>query len=244
MKLALLYLRVLGRSDGDAKEPSHYSPYEERFARTFVQYKPRHQFDFIVCTCGSEPKNDFYGLDHIRTQYIGPGWDIGAYQAVVPKMDYDFVICCNSAVHFREYDWLDPLVSAFEKYGHGVYAPMGSYENHPHLRTPCIVISPSVFRRYPLRIACRDESQHFESGVGNIALWSISQNIPALMVTRKECLTVERWREPENIFMRGDQSNCLVWDRHNDMYHNADHNTKRLLEMVADGKAPRSIIAQ
>jgi hypothetical protein len=44
------------------------------------------------------------------------------------------------------------------------------------------------------------------------------------------------WRKPPNIFRRGDQSNCLLFDHHCDTYAAASQEERARLEAMADGK--------
>lgn len=232
MKVTLLYLSVSGKSCDLAPDPSYYGPYEERFWRTYKQFKPAIEHDLLVVNCGgTKPiEGDFKSV-----AYNGPGWDIGAYQAIVPTMESDMIVCMATPVYFWRKGWLEAIVDCANKNGHGVYAPMASYETSPHLRTGCFAVHPKLMRDYPLKVDTRDKCCSFEARPGNFTQWVMEQDYPVLMVTENAYLEQKYWRKPKNIFRRGDQSNCLTWDRHNDIYFAASDEEKAILAQRADG---------
>jgi len=239
MKVTLLYLRVLGKSDDLAPEPSYYAPYTDRFQRTYKQFKPAIEHELIIANCGGKPQEGDHSFEDISTRFVGhfgPAWDIGAYQTLVPKIESDLVLCMATPVYFWRENWLEPIVAASNKHGAGAYAPMASYETAPHLRTGCFAVHPKLMRDYPKVIDTRDKCCDFESRDGNFSLWAIGNGYPVLMVTENECYEKSDWRKPDNIFRRGDQSNCLTWDRHNDIYFSASDEEKAYLAQSANGK--------
>lgn len=74
----------------------------------------------------------------------------------------------------------------------------------------------------------------FESCQGGFTDWCVKRGYPVRMVTEAETYEPKDWRKPANIFRRGDQSNCLVWDRHTDIYARANLEEKHGLERAAD----------
>lgn len=237
MKTTLLYLRVVGKSDETAKDPAWYKPYEERFHRTYLEFRPGIEHELVIANCGATaaPDNAFDDIATRQVFYSGPAWDIGAYQNLVPKIAADLVLCMATPVYFWRDLWLESIVNAFQTYGAGVYAPMASNEVTPHLRTGCFACTPKLMRDYPKVIDTRDKCCDFESRDGNFSLWAISQGYPVMMVTENKCYEKPDWRKPDNIFRRGDQSNCLTWDRHNDVYFEANAEQKAILEKAANG---------
>ena len=89
-------------------------------------------------------------------------------------------------------------------------------------------------REYPYLIDSRLKCVHFESSRLNFSLWAIANMFPVILVTAREQCRIQHWRTPSNIFRRGDQTNCLVWDRHTDIYANASPEEKIVLERQAD----------
>ncbi len=239
MKIAVLYVRVLVRAD--PKAPMHF-PYEkahERFLATYKQFRPKIPHDLIVVNCGSH--DDYTPFDDVVDRYFyydGFGWDCGTYQAIVPSLEYDLVLCLNTISYFWRDNWLEPFVAAFDKHGKGVYGATGSYESHPHLRTPSIAVSPKLLREYPLLVTSRKSCIQFESGPTNFTLWAESAGYPTMMVAADGVYSKADWRKPENVFRKGSQHNCLIWDRHTLLWQEADDGLKARLTKAADGELP------
>lgn len=226
MKTALVYTEVLGRTDPSAPPPEYYRPFSERFLRSYREFKGDSAHDFIILTCGGE------GC------YMGLGWDIGAFQHVARSLRgiYDFVICANSTVYFWRPGVVARLIEVREEYGDGLYGTTASFERTPHIRSTCFAFDPETFTRYPLQVSCRDDCFSAESGPESFTKWyQTHDNLKARLVTWDGVYEQKGWRTPPNIFRRGDQSNCLVRDRHTDIYDKATMETKKQLETWADG---------
>lgn len=250
MKITCLYLHVSAKSDPAAPDPSYYLPYSLRFARTFEEHPAGVDHELIVVSCGKPIGEDqMYLYRNITDRYEcyeGPGWDLGAYQAIAKTLDSDWVVCLATPVHIKREGWLKRFADVFTEYGDGLYGAMGSYENHPHIRTSSFAFKPEIMRQYPHLIDSREKCFGFECGCdskGNLLAghhswcftdWMIGQGKPVLMVTWDMVWPKDKWRVPPNIFRRGDQSNCLVQDRHNDIYQASDANVKAMLENLAD----------
>lgn len=240
MKISLVYLHVVAKSDPNAPDPSYYEKYTKRFCDTYRQYRPKIQHELIVCCCGGKSSSEvdkFYSSMMTKYEcYLGQGWDIGAYQSVAQSLDSDWMVCLATPVHFVRADWLEKIVNAINQFGDGLYGPMASYENSPHIRTSCFACKPERFREYPHLINTRDRDRLFESCEWNFTRWFQQKGLPTKMVASDGIYDHPQWRTPPNIFRRGDQSNCLVWDRHNDIYASVSDQDKRQLERMADAK--------
>lgn len=232
--VAILYLKIVRRIEKFAIS-TPYQVGHQRFLNAYREFKPTIPHDLIIVRCGStEGASDF---DSVATHYLrfdGFGSDCAAYQSVVSILDYDLVLCMNTLAYPWRYEWLQPFVEAFKVHGKGVYGATASYENHPHLRTPAIAFHPDVIREYPFRTINREDSVRFESGSNSITAWAERAGYPCILVSADGRYYKPNWRTPENIFRRGDQSNCLIRDRHTDLYRDADPNTKKHLEHAAD----------
>jgi hypothetical protein len=236
-KVDLLYICV--RSPSEPNVPRNFRESHERFVRTYKQFKPSipHRL-IVVCYNGERDRevDELFGsLNPEYMHYRGTAFDIGTYLTIGRTLDSDFVLCCGSNVHFWKHGWLERMVEAFQKHGPGAYAPMASYETSPHLRTCCIGTTPKLLRQYPHPITTREETYMFESGMWNFTHWIQSQGLPALMVMQDEELAQPEWRKPANIFRRGDQSNCIIWDRHTLVYQSSTPDAKAHLAKMADG---------
>lgn len=234
MKVAVLYLKIVKRIETFAI----MTPYDvghKRFFDSYRKFTPTIPHDLIIVRCGAtEGETDF---DAIATHYMrfdGWGSDCATYQAVVRVLDYDLVLCLNTLAYPCQLGWLEPFVAALETHGKGVYGATASYENNPHLRTPAIAFHPDVLREYPFTTVNRTDSVRFESGKNSITQWALRNGYPAILVTANGRYYQDSWRKGENIYRRGDQSNCLIWDRHTDIYRDADPGYKKQLEWAAD----------
>lgn len=250
MRISVIYLHVLGKSQDFAKDPSYYRPFSERFASTYEKFKPTIPSELRVVFCGSEPtdkdKELYAGLGAVFDTYLGTGWDLGAHQTIASKLDHDMVLCLATPAYLWLEGWLELTAEAFDMNGDGLYGPMASYELAPHIRTSAFAFSPATIRTYPHEINSRETCFHFESGFTSTGIphqscswsfsnWMAEQGKPVLMVNAEGCYVRDEWRKPDNIFRRGDQSNCLIRDRHWDIYQAASEAEKRTLEHLANG---------
>lgn len=235
MKVILLYLRILKKFDPTFPEHSSYAESSARFLDTYRKHKPTIPHDLVVVNCGSKEHDGMFdGVAAGYANYNGGGFDCGTFKDVVPTLDCDLCVCCNTHVHFWRDGWLEPFVAAAEENGPGMYGATASYQFWPHLRTPCFAISPKVMAKYPRPCTNRDEACHVESGPCNLSFWAHAHHYPTLLVTQESCYTLNYWRTPRDIFRRGNQSNCLVWDRHTELYARASAEEKAQLERDAD----------
>jgi hypothetical protein len=234
MRIAVVYLKIVRRIE----QFPISTPYEighKRFFDTYRKYRPVIPHDLLVVRCGStEGATDFDSITKHYLRFDGWGSDCAAYQQIVRVLDYDLVLCCNTLAFFWRSRWLEPFAEAMEVHGKGVYGATASYENNPHLRTPAIAFSPDVLREYPFSTISRQDSVEFESGANSITLWAERAGYPTILVTSDGRYYKNDWRKPDNIFRRGDQSNCLIWDRHTEIYANASAHDRELLGRAAD----------
>lgn len=242
-KVELYYIYVSSvKAANDSPPASYYRPFTERFRKTYAQFKPTCPHRLTIVSGGAEPdeyiRNLFKGIEVDFTNYMGTGWDIGAHQVITEQSKADFVVCMNSTVYFHREGWLERMVGAYQQHGDGLYGPAGSFEVHPHIRAACYAYSPSLIRCYPYRVVNRADSFKFESGTydpdWNFTLWAKNKGYPVKMVTWDGVYDLPDWRKPENIFRRGDQTNCMVWDRHVDIFRGADYRLQTELSTRAN----------
>lgn len=237
MKVAVLYLRVVRRADPSLPMPFPYDVGHARFLDSYRKFTPEIEHDLVVVNCGiTKDVSPFDDLANKYCYYDGLGSDCGTYQAVVPTLKHDLVLCLNSIAYFWRPGWLEPFVAAAEKMGPGVYGASASCENNPHLRTPAIACAPKIMAAYPMLVNSRQDAIEFESGRLNFSLWAEQSGYPSVMVAADGVYQREDWRKPPNIFRRGDQSNCLIWDRHTEIYARASTSDKLKLERAADNR--------
>lgn len=252
MRVTLVYLHVVGKADPTAMDPSWYLPCAERFISTMKQFHPGLPHELVVVSCGGpinhHTVNLFSGVATRHYEYLGTGWDIGAYQAFASSpstYEEDFMVFLATPCHFREHCWLLRLVQAFEKHGPGLYGPCASKENRPHIRTGCFACPPSLLRQYPVTVDSREKCFNFEIGCDSnghqvyggqscFTDFCIAKTGLALEITKDAERDRMQWRTGEGIFRRGGQDNVLVYDRHTDIYDMSSPEQRVILEKLAD----------
>lgn len=225
MRILLAYIRVHG------EHALEYQPFAERFLKTYLQFRPEIAHELLIV---DRHEDDTSGMfNGVATRHIrldGDGMDCGTWVHLGYTIDSDLLVCLNATVYFWKAGWLERIVDAVSKHGVGLYGAFGSYENSPHLRTSCIAFQPVVMRDYPFMPHGKEDGYSFESGGWNFTRWCMKKGLPTILVTWDGEYPMRDFVKPENIFRRGDQSNCIVFDRHCDIYRDADENEKRRME--------------
>lgn len=241
MNVVLLYLHVVAKGYPEASPPEYYLPFSQRFIDTYRKFYPGAQHDLYIVCCGGGPNDSVTSLyRHNAKEYItytGAGSDIGAFQFAAQRVPADFVVCLSTPVYFWRDDWLKRLVDAREHFGDGLYGAFASYQNSPHIRTSCWAFDPKTFAQYPDLIDTREKcccaESHRTTKVHQISDW-FAQTKPVLCITWGSADAKPTWRSHPNIFRRGDQTNCLVFDQHCDYYLASHYHERCLLERMAD----------
>lgn len=207
----------------------------KKWTESYLKIDPGQEHRVIICFARGTPNEQdkalFKGIEHESTIYDEDGWDIGAYQHVAANFDADLMIFCNSRTRFWKGGWMTRFVQAYEAFGpKGLYGASGSYERAPHIRTACFSTNPHILRRFPYKVDSREKGFWFESGQWNFMEWYRDHGWPVKMVAWDGFYDQSDWRKPANVFRRGNQSNCLVMDRHHDIYAHSDDRMKRHLE--------------
>lgn len=231
MKIDLIYLYI-------ARDPN-FDQFAERFARTYTEFPAGIDHQLNVIVCNGEPRENLHALfDPLKAiyhEYSGNGRDIGAHQSLAVKLDSDWVVCTSSRTYFHREGWLNRMVEAHEQYGNGLFGAMASFEGRAHIRTCFYACNPKDFKEYPFLIDSPPDSYRFESGFGSFTDWFAFKEKPAVMVTWNGEYPKRYWRTGNNIFRKGDQSNCLVFDRHTDEYRDAEQKDRIYYQRLADG---------
>lgn len=235
MKTVLLYPYI-------ASKPNEFADYAIRFVKSYLEFPADCDHELHVVNCNAPLTRQALGIfGHLVDrfhQYDGNGFDIGAQQSAGRSIDADFLVCVSSQTHFRKQGWLKRFCQAREQHGNGFYAAMASNDCAapvPHLRTCFYGLHPSFFRQYGYTVNSKQDSFDFEHGTNSVCEMFARANLPVLMVTWDGCYSRPDWRTPANIFRRGDQSNCIAFDRHTDIYEASPPNIKSALEKYTDG---------
>lgn len=213
-----------------------YRKTEQRWLESYLKFRSGVEHDLVIIDRNGDSEDDI-AATHLR--YDLGGWDCGAWQFAGRNIETDLLVCFNSSTYVTGPGWLERFVEAAETHGDGLYGPLASYEIIPHLRTPCLAFQPHVIRDYPREVMDRESTYRFEvfgwpDGTPNFTQWVRQRGLSVKLVTWDTICDQGFWREPDNIFRRGDQSNLLVRDRHADAYSVSDDAGKRMLEGLAD----------
>ena len=129
------------------------------------------------------------------------------------------------------------MISAFWEYGDGLYGLSASREGgnlHVCTRGHCYLTE--TFRNFPREIISRDQGVGFEvSKDTSLTEWYANLGLPRRIVHWDACVSVENFDAVVDRFRDGDQSQMLCFDRHSDLYRDADGIEKLRLERMALG---------
>lgn len=229
--MTLVYIHV----PGDKK----HQEYAREFMDTYRKFPPMYSHKSIVVCQGAtldkfceETFKELKGLSYYV--HDDSGWDIGAFLAVARHVDTVAMVCFGGSSYFQRAGWMKRMAEAWKKHGPGFYGATGTYEVSPHLNTSGFWCPPGILQSYPIKVENRPQRYEFEHG-GN-ACWKIAaaNGFPAKLVTWDEELDWPDWRRPQNIFRRGDQSNCLCCWHHVKKYAESPDNVKRAMERNSD----------
>jgi hypothetical protein len=226
-----------------------FRPYVKRFTDSLRQHDPGCDYEVAaIVNSRADTLDDawihlqelavmFDGLPWNRYHYQGAGCDIGSFQWFARQQTENvFMVCCVTRVYSHRAGWLKKLVTARETLGPGLYGTSASRESGKlHVCTRAYAFDSEDFKKYPHNITSRDQGVFFECGDGCLYEWFGEWR--SFVVYWGGCFDVEASNiayalTPDNIYRRGKQTNCLVFDRHTDAYRDADETEKRRLERM------------
>lgn len=212
----------------------------DRFFKTLRQFDPGTDYRLVIVDTHWSKETPFAPIGEEAVEllsewltYTGHGCDLGSHQFVAHATDSDLMVCCSTRVYFHREGWLKRFVDAWNEKKTTLLGAMACFERAPHIRTCFYGIEPATFRKFPHLIQSRDHTFLVETGDWNITRWVKQNGGEARMATWDGLWDMDDWRKPANIYRRGDQSNCLVWDRHTELYAKADARRKFDLECYA-----------
>lgn len=218
-----------------------YNHGAQRWVESYVKFRPSVPHRVVIIDRYADSPDDLFAAvadQHVR--YDGGGWDCGAWQFAGRNIPADLLICFNSSTHLTGPGWMERIIESVETNGEGLYGPLSSLENQPHIRTPCMIFQPKVIKKYPHEVTSREDTYRFESmgwpdGTQNFTLWARSVRLKTMLITWSGCYDLPDWRRP-NVFRDGDQSDLMVFDRHCEAYAGSNPEGKDYLERLANGK--------
>ncbi len=234
MKVAVVVCHVVSKPE--------YAHGEKRWLQSYMSNAAGYPHRVVVINRYADDTNGF--MEVLRPEYLrydSGGWDCGAWQFAGRNVEADLLVCFNSSTYITGGGWLRKFVEAVEEHGDGLYGPLTSYEVFPHVRTPCMIFQPHVINDYPHEVKSREDTYRFEclrwpDGTGTFTEWVREKGLQTRLVTWDGSYDVPQWRDPPNIFRRGDQSNLITKDRHCQAYEVSDAEGKATLEKLADGR--------
>ena len=221
----LVYVHV---ARPDAAE--EFNAAARRFIASYKDFPPECEHKLFIVFCNGDPTPEmlsiYDGVQYMPRSYNGGGMDIGAQQYTTRTTNGDFVVSVNSRVFFYRAGWLRRIVECRIENGPGIYGTMASFEGcplgqvwpNPHLRTACYGMDSKLWLEFPHTVQSREDSFRFESGEWNIANWCEANGYRAMLSSWGGCWDRKDWRKVPHGFRTGNQSNCLVWDRHTEIF--------------------------
>jgi len=217
-----------------------FKPFVQRFADSMRKFHPGCDYSLAALISGfatPEIQKCFEGLTTLFITYTGAGMDIGAFQYYSRNCAPCFQVNCVARVYAHREGWLQKLVDARRIAGPGLYGTSVAIEQgRLHCCTRCYAFDSEDFKQYPHLIDCREKGPFFEWGEGNVLDWFISKGLAARAVYWSGVHLINEkghWAIPDNIFRKGDQSNMLVFDKHTDLYRDADEKGKKALAAMS-----------
>ena len=218
-----------------------------RFCDTYRQHSPGadHRVWAVLFGQSETPEIEaiFKGMPVDFIRYDGGGMDIGAAQSCARFLEPDFfTVNFTSRAYFHRPGWLGVLARAREQYGQGLYGLSSSREGGRfHICTRGYSLDAGDFARYPTEIVSRNQGVYFECGEHSLTEWCREQGLRGYVVTfcgvtNWEWTVAELTPEVQS-FRVGDQSDMLVWDRHTDIFRDADLDEKRRLYSLMVGNS-------
>jgi hypothetical protein len=213
--------------------------YTPRFTRSYQEFPPGIDHELVVVANGGplrpHIKAHWNGIDCRFMERVNDGGqDISGYQDVASHTDKKLIVCFGESIYFHRAGWLARIAEAWKEWGPGFYGFFSSHYVRAHLNTTAFACDPLFLRKYPF-VKTHAERYAFEHG--KHALWRrvVAANLPAALVTWDGVWEPGRWREPDNIMMRGDQSGCLFFCNHTDRWENkSSPESKKLLSAMCD----------
>jgi len=212
----------------------------KRFCDTWRLHPPGYKCLVAAVTCNGDADREtqemFDGIPVDFIRYDGDGADIGAAQRAARIFNDSFIMCCTSRVYFHCEGWLRRLVVAREAVGPGLFGAFASKEGgRLHIGTRGHCLDASDLNDYPTKIESRNQGVYFECGEGCLLDYMEAKGRPAMVVGWGGVYSRAEWFQNPNGFRKGDQSDCLFFDRHTQIWENADEAERKRLTALMVG---------
>ena len=213
--------------------------YAIQFASSYQLFPPGIDASLTVICNGGPPSDAsriiFSPLNCRFLENDNVGWDVGAFQFMANETDADMLVCFGESIHFHKPGWLARLAQAWRWHGPGLYGGTSSNCVRPHLQTTGFACPPSLIQSHPSRVCTKEERYDFEHGHWCITNRALKAGLPVMLVTWDGEYQHTIWRQGENIFWKGDQSNLIYLTNHCDHYFGYDLMKQIQCTRIADG---------
>lgn len=160
----------------------------------------------------------FSPLNPRFVEHDNSGQDIGLFQMLAITSQADMMACYGESAYFHREGWLLRMVEAWKRNGPGLYASNTSNQVRPHVQTSGFACPVMLIREYPVKVNTKADRYAFEHGENCITHQAVRSGFPVMLVTWGGEYNATIWRQPENVYRKGDQSNCLCFNNHTDGY--------------------------
>lgn len=242
-RATLVYIHV----PGDRKFDIH----AKEFADSYNKNPPGVSHDTLVVLNGAKTQHYnealFKGLPNLTVMnHDNSGWDIGGYIAAARalKGGTDMMLCCGSQTVFHKPGWLVRFLEAWAKHGPGVYGSCATYQIRPHLNTSGFACAPEMLTGYRGNVVTKRERYDFEHGPDAFWMQMAAAGYSVKLVTFSGEYDWPDWRKPQNIYCRGDQSNCVMWFRMNQEFNRMNPGQKQFMSNLSDKLEDRHFMEQ
>jgi hypothetical protein len=231
LRIAIVYVHPTA---ADAK----WTEAAERFVSAYRGFPPLAPHTLHVVFNGGTPAPEsraiYADLNCEFHERDNTGWDVGAFQDMASKIECDMLVCLGAFTYFRREGWLKRMAGVFQERGEGLYGASASYDVTPHIRTAGFWCHPGLLRAYPRRVRTYEQRYEFEHGGASVTDLAERVGLGCWMVTWDGVYPKPEWRQPTDIFRRGDQGSSLFYDRYFDEWDSTPEPQKSRLAAETD----------
>lgn len=211
----------------------------QRFVDSYRNHPPGAEHTTTIICNGGPPSPEqqalFNPLPNVKfLEHDDSGWDIGGFVKASHHSHAEMMLCLGGPGYVKRTGWLARMREAWVKHGVGFYGSLATYEVRPHINTSGFWCHPQMLRSYPHRVVTKEERYAFEHGYNSLWLTVLNAGLPALLVTWCGEYNWWHWRLPNNVYRRGDQSNCLTYFKHTDLFDIASPADREGMSALAD----------
>lgn len=216
MRISIVYVFPHGGQNG-------YLELANRFLNTYHTFPPGVDHETIIVCNGAKADDEtqylFSSLPNVKfLEHDNSGFDIGAYQRAAASFDADLMVFFGASGYLKCVGWLQRFAEAFQRRGDTLLGSMGNrgavrFGVYPHIRTTGFAISPSLLRKYPVKVDRPELRYPFEHGSNCLTSWVYGRGKQPYVVTYDGEYAMAEWDSVPNGYHNGDQSNLLTGDR-------------------------------